>query len=385
MFLSNVYLILDIKRELEIQETLFRLSQKLRHQSTIREVSSEILREVMAFYQSTEGFVLLQTAEGWKVEATSGGVPENEKNHAGYRAREILKALGDPPHPLLASPEEFPPSLQRWLRSPYPHLVVPIHNTHHGLIGLLVVDLHPSLSTAPMVDTLARLATELAGTILERLFAEEHILKTYQETLDLLLEALSAREHGTAEHTDRVTRWAMVLGRELGLNEDEMSILYWGALLHDIGKIGVPDSILQKPSALTDEEWNWMRQHPQIGARILSRSHFLESALEVVQYHHERWDGQGYPEGLRGTEIPRLARIFAVVDAFDAMTSDRPYRKAMSVEEALIELERNRGTQFDPEVVDVFVHLIRTRPDILKEARIIPPAGGALRKFFRRM
>ncbi len=384
MFLSNVYLVLDIKRELEIQETLFRLSQKLRHQSTVHEVSRETLQEVMTFYHATEGLILLRTPRGWKIEANAGPAVEKDTLLEDPGGK-LLRLLGDPPHPVLLSPDAFPVSLQEHLHSPYPHLAVPIHNTHHGLIGMLVVDLHPTMASTPTVDTLARLATELAGTILERLFAEEHILKTYQETLDLLLEALSAREHGTAEHTDRVTRWAMILGQEMGLNEDEMHILYWGALLHDIGKIGVPDSILQKPTSLTEEEWAWMRQHPEIGARILTRSHFLKSALDVVQHHHERWDGQGYPDGLKGTEIPRLARIFSVVDAFDAMTSDRPYRKALSTEEALKELERNRGTQFDPDVVDVFVRLVRERPEILKETRITPPAGGALKKFFRRI
>jgi HD-GYP domain-containing protein (c-di-GMP phosphodiesterase class II) len=132
-----------------------------------------------------------------------------------------------------------------------------------------------------------------------------------------------------------------------------------GALLHDIGKMGIPDAILFKPGPLTEEEWEMMRQHPTHAYDMLSPIAYLRPVLHIPYCHHEKWDGTGYPRGLKGGEIPLAARIFAVVDAYDAMTSDRPYRPAMSHEEAIAELRRCAGTQFDPEVVDVFLRVIR--------------------------
>lgn len=132
-----------------------------------------------------------------------------------------------------------------------------------------------------------------------------------------------------------------------------------GALLHDIGKLAIPDSILLKPGKLTEEEWAIMRKHPEYAYQMLYPIAYLRPALDIPYWHHERWDGKGYPRGLKGEEIPLSARIFAVVDAWDAMRSDRPYRKALSVEEALAEIEKGAGTQFDPKVVAAFLSLIR--------------------------
>jgi len=130
-----------------------------------------------------------------------------------------------------------------------------------------------------------------------------------------------------------------------------------GALLHDIGKIGVPDNILRKPAALSEAEWVTMRKHPEFGARIVAGIPFLEDVARIVRHHHERWDGRGYPDGLAGEDIPLGARIFAVADSFDAMTSDRPYRRAMTIDEARAEVARCRGTQFDPTVADAFARI----------------------------
>jgi HD-GYP domain-containing protein (c-di-GMP phosphodiesterase class II) len=146
----------------------------------------------------------------------------------------------------------------------------------------------------------------------------------------------------------------MLLGRELGLNQAQMKSLEYGSLLHDIGKIGVPDAILHKPGPLTSEEWTRMREHPLLGSKILSTIGFLESASLVVAQHHERWDGGGYPYGLSDVRIDLNARIFAVADAFDAMISNRVYRAGRPFAEATEELRRQAGQQFDPEVIECF-------------------------------
>jgi putative nucleotidyltransferase with HDIG domain len=189
--------------------------------------------------------------------------------------------------------------------------------------------------------------TELNGAL-------EEIEESYTITLEALVSALDAREHETHAHSQRVKEFALALARQLGLEGDELTHMGRGALLHDVGKIGVPDSILLKPGKLTHAEWVEMRRHPQTGYEILRNIKFLSPAAEIVLCHQERWDGKGYPNSLRGGDIPLGARIFAVVDALDAMTSDRPYREALSFETALAEIKNCAGSQFDSQIVDCF-------------------------------
>lgn len=181
----------------------------------------------------------------------------------------------------------------------------------------------------------------------------------HQAIVCTLLARLRRRDTETVEHSERVVRLSLMLGREFGLNATKIEALKYGSLLHDIGKIEVPDSVLCKRGPLTPTEWNKMREHPMLGLRILSRFDFLPGASLVVSQHHERWDGKGYPFGLRGHQIDCNARIFAVADAFDAMTSDRVYHIGISVDAAAAELRRCAGQQFDPEVVEVFTRLPR--------------------------
>ena len=176
----------------------------------------------------------------------------------------------------------------------------------------------------------------------------------YRSTLRALTAALETRDAETHGHSERVVTFSLRLGREYGLNSKEMKALEFGSLLHDIGKIGVPDAILRKPARLTDEEWVRMREHPLHGQQILRGIKFLEGAARVVAQHHEKWDGSGYPLGLKGDEIDICARIFSVADAFDAITSDRVYRKGRSYEAAAQELNEWVGRQFDPRVVEAF-------------------------------
>lgn len=176
----------------------------------------------------------------------------------------------------------------------------------------------------------------------------------YRTTLKALTAALETRDSETHGHSERVVTYSLRLGREYGLSSEQMKSLEFGSLLHDIGKIGVPDSILRKPAKLTDEEWVRMREHPVHGQQILRGIQFLEGAARVVGQHHEKWDGSGYPLGIREEEIDVCARIFAVADAFDAITSDRVYRRGKSYEAAALELDDWVGKQFDPKVVQAF-------------------------------
>ncbi len=187
--------------------------------------------------------------------------------------------------------------------------------------------------------------------------AYEKLEITYDRTLTALMSALDARDRETEGHSTRVSRLACLLGEEVGLTDPQIKALERGALLHDIGKIGISDTILHKPGKLTDDEWKIMRIHPDIGARIVEGIPFLQDTLAVIRYHHERWDGSGYPVGLKGKEIPIQARIFAVVDVFDALTSKRTYRKKSTPEEAVKYLREHSDILFDPDIVEALARL----------------------------
>jgi putative two-component system response regulator len=197
----------------------------------------------------------------------------------------------------------------------------------------------------------------------------------YRMTLKALVAALEARDLETHGHSERVVSFSLRLGQEFGLNEEQMRSLEFGSLLHDVGKIGVPDAVLRKPARLTDEEWREMRQHPVHGRQILNGITFLEGASRVVAEHHERWDGSGYPAGLKGEEIDLNARIFAVADAFDAITSDRVYRVGRTYEAALAELRAHAGRQFDPAVVEAFGRVPTGEWERLRRRSHSPAAG----------
>jgi putative nucleotidyltransferase with HDIG domain len=194
----------------------------------------------------------------------------------------------------------------------------------------------------------------------------------YRSTLKALTAALETRDSETHGHSERVVTYSLRLGREYGLNSDEMKALEFGSLLHDIGKIGVPDSILRKPAKLTDEEWVRMREHPLHGQQILRGIEFLQGAARVVAQHHEKWDGTGYPLGLRAEDIDICARIFAVADAFDAITSDRVYRRGKSYEAAAQELDDWAGRQFDPKVVEAFHRVPKEDWEVLHRQSLLP-------------
>lgn len=182
--------------------------------------------------------------------------------------------------------------------------------------------------------------------------------KVHFDTVRALTSAIDASDPYTRGHSERVTYYSVAMARTMRLSERRIQALEYAGFLHDMGKIGINHDILAKTGSLTEDEWQAMREHPAIGARIVSDLDFLKGAREVVLYHHERYDGKGYPEGLAGEQIPLEARITKVADAFDAMMSDRPYRAALGLDKAINELERGKGTEFDPAAVEAFVELV---------------------------
>jgi putative nucleotidyltransferase with HDIG domain len=192
--------------------------------------------------------------------------------------------------------------------------------------------------------------------------------QAYEATIEGWARILEMRGLETEGHSHRTVKLTIELARKLGIEEKELELVRWGALLHDIGKMGIPDSIMQKPDQLTESEWEIVRQHPEFAKKWLSSIVYLKDALDIPYCHHEKWDGTGYPRGLKGQQIPLAARIFAVIDVWDALHSDRPYRDAWPQEKVMAYIQEQAGVHFDPEIVDTFFYLL-SEIDIIKKTR----------------
>lgn len=356
----------------------------------VRDDVALLLSVSMELAESLDLDTVLQTAVEGAVEVLGLG------SGAIYVLRDGELVLGATTPPL---PPEFPASLRRAELADHPHVRRSIESRTpiflssaaaadltaeerkavegRGLVsllyvpvvardraeGVLIVGTHTEKAefTEREVDLCRTLSVEIGYALANaRLYesveaAARDLRAAYDATLEGWSRALEMRDRETAGHTARVTDLAVSLGRALGLPEGRLGDIRRGALLHDIGKMAVPDSILRKGDRLTDAEWETMRRHPEYAHGLLDGISYLAPALEIPYCHHERWNGTGYPRGLKGTEIPLAARIFAVIDVYDALTSDRPYRKAWTQEAALEHIRSRAGIDFDPAVVDVFV------------------------------
>ena len=195
----------------------------------------------------------------------------------------------------------------------------------------------------------------------------DELEKAYLDTIGILRQTVEAKDTYIRGHSDRVSELAVLIGTKMGLDEKTIHILKIGGLFHDIGKIGIPDSILLKESKLSDAEYSQIKNHPTIGAHILGNATVFQDIIPIVKYHHERYDGRGYPSQLAGTDIPLIARITAVADAFDAMTSKRTYRDSLPIEKVKEEIERCSGTQFDPEIAKLFLGILNNEYNSILE------------------
>jgi putative nucleotidyltransferase with HDIG domain len=226
--------------------------------------------------------------------------------------------------------------------------------SHGETCGLLAVA-EPAGETAAWLGTTVAVLGAHVGALVVGERLHERLERGYVATIEVLIGTLEAKDPYTAGHSNRVATCSVAIAKELGLSEDLLPDLHTGAILHDIGKIGVGDSVLFKPTRLSDDEFDQIKDHPRRGARIIDAFNRSPTVLGIVFHHHERYDGRGYPAGLRGVDIPLPARIVNVADAFDAMTTNRPYGKTRTPAEATVELQRGAGSQFDPQVVAALV------------------------------
>ena len=225
---------------------------------------------------------------------------------------------------------------------------------------LLLVE--SGIKAISQMNLIRKINTELKDTY-------SKLEKAYLESIETLRYTVEAKDTYTRGHSDRVSAYSVLIGEKLGLSSEDINTLRIGGLFHDIGKIGVPDSILLKDSKLTDDEYSEIKNHPSIGAHILSNATIFQNVIPIVKHHHEKYDGSGYPGKLKGDEIPFLARIAAVADAFDAMTSRRTYRNSLTIDIVVGEIEKNKRTQFDPKIADAFLDILRNDFKKIEEIR----------------
>ena len=224
----------------------------------------------------------------------------------------------------------------------------------------LLLLIESALKSIDQMREIKRINDELAD-------ANQKLEKAYMESIETLRYTVEAKDPYTKGHSDRVAAYSVLIGKKMGLSEEDLRTLMIGGLFHDIGKIGVPDSILRKPDRLTDEEYSEIKNHPSIGAHILAPATIFQEIIPIVKHHHEKYDGKGYPSQLAGEEIPLFARIAAVADTFDAMTSKRTYRDELPLDVVIAEIERCKGTQFDPQVADAFLDILRNEYHEIEE------------------
>lgn len=357
-------------------ESLAEVGQVINSSLGLSQVLEEVLDSLIVLVQAERGFLVLREKNGELKVRTARGIDHVNLNEEAFAlSRTIVQQVISTGEPVLTTNAQDDPrfgmeasiiSLQ--LRS---ILCVPM-KLKDEIIGVMFVDnrLQSGLFKDSDLDLLSSFAEQAAMAIHNaRLFDDLQIANkdleaanteleiAYEATLQGWVRALDLRDKETEGHTQRVTALTRKLARNLGLDEDQLLHIKRGALLHDIGKMGIPDGILLKPGKLTPEERELMKKHPILAYEMLSPIDFLKQAIDIPFCHHEKWDGSGYPRGLREDQIPLAARIFSLVDVWDALTSVRPYRQPMERDDVIQYIREQSGTHFDPQVVDAFLEM----------------------------
>lgn len=363
---ESTWLQQELRSSLRITSLLYRLSNQIIQAENLEEAAVDIAKTAHKLSRSeTTGIVLLNVDESIaaEVKLDSDGIQ--------HGSRHPMKLIKDA---MNAGQLIYFSRGQEGIRSCIP-IKTPIRN--YGAIWMESPndqtdnpatnpnDMQALVNQAAIALERSMLLAESRRQAIEIKAAYDTLEKTYDQTLESLTSALDARDRETEGHSIRVSHLSVKLGEKLKFSSEQLKVLERGSLLHDIGKIGISDTILHKPGKLNDEEWKVMKLHPDIGAKIVEGIPFLEDTIPLIRHHQERWDGTGYPAKLKGEEIPMLARMFAVIDAFDALTSNRPYRQKISTEEALAYLREQSGILFDPDIVDAFEKMILEDPAVV--------------------
>lgn len=376
LLLQNLSLQLECQATKELEKVNRELENRVSEQTRLFHMSREIdevrssddlypcIVELASTLESVEkvsffivprdrNCLLGMAGHGWK----PGETWPRKIKFMGERMRELL---GNGSSHAVIPPDEIPHAFDNWpltdrMLSCWP---LRIRGEPFGLLMAFHKEGSALLSSEEtrLFDFLVR----KASLAVENMALYESLISNFYGILKSLVNALEAKDLYTGKHSERVTRYAGEVARKMGCTGAQLESVRTVGYLHDIGKIGIQDSILNKPGSLTPEEYELVKKHPEIGEAIVSELGLTPEERSIIRHHHERWDGKGYPDGLAGEEIPLLARIVSIVDAFDAMTSIRAYRQAMSRDDSICELLRNRGKQFDPAALDAFIELMKS-------------------------
>jgi HD-GYP domain-containing protein (c-di-GMP phosphodiesterase class II)/putative methionine-R-sulfoxide reductase with GAF domain len=363
---ESTWLQQELRSSLRITSLLYRLSNQIIQAENLEEAAVDIAQTAHKLSRSnTTGIVLLNVDESIAAEVK---IDSNGLQHGSRHPMKLIKDAMNRGQLIYFSqgksgiqsciPIKTPIRNYGaiWMESPDDQTNNPATNPN---------DMQALVNQAAIALERSMLLAESRRQAIEIKAAYDTLEETYDQTLASLTSALDARDRETEGHSIRVSNLAVKLGEALKFSSDQLKVLERGSLLHDIGKIGISDTILHKPGKLNDEEWKLMKLHPDIGAKIVEGIPFLEDTIPLIRHHQERWNGTGYPSGLKGEDIPILARLFSVIDAFDALTSNRPYRQKISTEEALMYLREQSGILFDPNIVDAFEKLIVEDPQVI--------------------
>jgi diguanylate cyclase (GGDEF)-like protein len=353
----------NAKESAAIANALLDVSGKLASAESLEEVLDSVIQETSKTLASERVSVWLEEPDSGelRVEALTGYDDLQRLDMAAIRVpTERLFQMLPPEGPLILDADEINHIMGREVMTTGTFWVAPIRS--ESRFGALVAAPTVTNGQAERKALLLAGIANQAKLAIESAVSYENLERTFYSTVEALANALEAKDEYTSDHARSITDMCLDVGRELGIEGKDLKRLELGALFHDIGKIGISSDILLKPGPLTDAEREVMRTHPELGEQILRPIGRLEDVLPIIRHCHEHYDGSGYPDGLKGDEIPLESRIILTCDAFDAMTTDRPYRKRMPVEEACRRIERAAGTQFDAEVVEVFLRLIRSQP-----------------------
>jgi putative nucleotidyltransferase with HDIG domain len=357
-----------LRESFEELSALYRLSETIASALTFGKVLTlllEVIQEVVA-YDAAAIFVYRGESDEFELQLEKNITPQ-------LRQRMILQMKKNLLHWAVRQDRAFvvPDSgLGAWTQSvdqdgiKKSFIMIPVKARGQtiGLVNLVVFS-DEGQFTQRDLSLLSILANQ-AGISAENARLYDSIRKDYNDVIQGLAKAVDARDHYTAEHSTRVSRYSFAIARRMELNSEMLEAVRWGGILHDVGKIGIPDAVLNKPGKLTSDEFAMMKNHCRLGAAIVQKIESLVHLVPLILYHHERFDGNGYPEGLKGKKIPLGARIINVADSFETITSDRVYRKARSNQEGLEEIRLCSGKQFDPEIVEIFS---KDFEEILKE------------------
>lgn len=356
---ESTWLQQELRSSLRLTSLLYRLSNHIIQAENLENAAIHIAYTAHKLAKSiTTGIVLLNTDGDIVAEIE---IDETGKHKGEKHPMELIKDSMDSGQLIYFSQGQSVTRTCLPIQTPirkYGAVWLDAHEEQGSKPAATPNDLQALVNQAAIVLERSLLLAESQRQAIEIKAAYDMLEATYDQTLASLISALDARDRETEGHSLRVSMMAIKLGETLGFTHQQLKVLERGALLHDIGKIGISDTILHKPGPLTDVEWQVMKLHPIIGAKIVEGIPFLQETIPLIRHHQERWNGTGYPDGFAGEEIPILARMFSIVDAFDALTSNRPYREKVSTEEALQYLNDNAGILFDPHIIPIFEQLV---------------------------